>query len=91
MVDMDTIKNGDDGYKKFYLPREGDVDNPNAVRVRNVKDNFEKDIYCSTKEDAIQLLLSHKGDLATEAVIQDEFARDNTGIYFIISSEYHRG
>ena len=91
MFDIDTIKNGDEGYQKFNIPKVGDIDNPNAVRVRNIKNNYEKDIYCSTKESAMRLLLAHKGDLMDDTVIQDEFAHDNTGVYFIISDEYHRG
>ena len=91
MFDIDTIKNGDEGYQKFNIPKVGDIDNPNAVRVRNLKNNYEKDIYCSTKESALRLLLAHKGDLTDDTVIQDEFAHDNTGVYFIISDKYHRG
>lgn len=92
MPDMESIKNGDDGYTgKLFIPREGDTSNPNAIRVRNIKDNIEKEIWCSTKQEALDILLSHKGDLAVDTVIQDEYARDDTGVYFIISSDYHRG
>ena len=91
MFDIDTIKNGDEGYQKFNIPKVGDIDNPNAVRVRNIKNNYEKDIYCSTKESALKVLLAHKGEFTEEMVIKDEFAHDSTGVYFIISDKYHRG